>query len=338
MIGALALFVVAAAVSWRVTEALVPILRERGVVDVPGSRSSHVQPTPRGGGLAIVPGIAVGLVAAWALGLPLPGAVTLAAAALVCAVGAVDDVRSLPAGIRLLVHVAAAGCVVAALGPVARLPLPAPLDVELGILGAPLTVLWIVGVTNIFNFLDGIDGYAAAQAVVASVVLAVLGGGGALTMAGATLAGASAGFLFHNWHPAKVFMGDVGSGMIGFLLGALPLETDIGDRPEVLFASAMALWFFLADGTFTIVRRLANGERIWVAHRSHLYQRLVIAGLSHDAVVARIGAGMVAVAAAVVPTTLSGGAASRWGVLAFALVLFGAFVVLTRRAEREGAR
>jgi len=329
--------VAAGVVSWAVVAALIPLLRRRGVLDIPNARSSHEAPVPRGGGIGILAGLAAGLGVAAAVGLPLPSWGVLVGLGLMAAFGWVDDFRGgLPVAWRLLVQVAAAAIVAQGLGPLQRVPLPTPLDVPLGPLAWPLTILWIVGVVNVFNFLDGIDGFAGVQGVVAGLGLATVGWGSWAAPVGISVAAACAGFLFHNWHPARVFMGDVGSLTLGFLFAVMPLAAGRGRAPTLVFVAALILWFFLADGAFSILRRLSRREKIWQAHRSHLYQRLVISGWSHAKVVVWVGVGMIAAAVVSVGAAFCGRPGGLWSALAFAVVAFviywGGVGLVERRA------
>ena len=150
---------------------------------------------------------------------------------------------------------------------------------------APLAFLWIVGLTNAYNFMDGIDGIAGGQAVVAGLAWALFGmieQQTLIAMLGLLIAGSSAGFLMHNWQPARIFMGDVGSAFLGFTFASLAVMA----WPNVRLAAAGALvvWPFVADAAFTFARRAARGERVMEAHRSHVYQRMNQRGLSHAAV------------------------------------------------------
>ena len=340
MMNATQSFVIAVAagvVSWLVVAVLVPVLRRRGVMDVPNARSSHGAPVPRGGGIGILAGLAAGFGVSWALGMELPGWEVLAGLGVLAILGWIDDFRGgLPVGWRLLVQAGAAAIAVHGLGAIARVPLPPPLDISLGPVAWPVTIVWIVGVVNIFNFLDGIDGFAGVQGVVAGLALAAVGWGSWVMPAGIAVAAACAGFLLHNWHPANVFMGDVGSLTLGFLFAVMPLAAGRGRAPMLVFVAALCLWFFLADGAFTILRRLSRRERIWQAHRSHLYQRLVIAGWSHARVVLWVGFGMIVVAAVGVGAVFCGRSAALWSALAFAVVAFviywGAVVLVEGRA------
>ena len=167
-----------------------------------------------------------------------------------------------------------------------QVELPFVPSMPLGWLGIPLTLLWLAGLTNAYNFMDGIDGLAGSQAVVAGLAWLVLGGIVGLPIVrllGVLLAGSSLGFLGHNWPPARIFLGDVGSAFVGFSLAVLAVIGGLA-HPRLPLAGLLVVWPFVFDTTFTILRRLRRGENIFAAHRSHLYQRLVIAGYSHRAV------------------------------------------------------
>ncbi len=262
---------------------------QRHILDIPNERSSHARPIPRGGGLAIVvvtAGLALLANALLALGgwmrlLPVAGAWLL-----VAAVSLADDLRSLPNRIRFAVHALAALVLILSLGHWDRVVLPLIGEVRLGWVGLPLTLLWLVGLTNAYNFMDGIDGIAGSQAVVAGVTWAVAGlicGSAGVGMIGATLAGASAGFLAYNWPPARIFMGDVGSAFIGLVLATLAVAGQAQDA-RLAFVGLLAVWPFVFDAAFTFLRRAVRRENVFSAHRSHLYQRLIILGHSHRSV------------------------------------------------------
>jgi UDP-N-acetylmuramyl pentapeptide phosphotransferase/UDP-N-acetylglucosamine-1-phosphate transferase len=243
-------------------------------LDVPNERSSHQVPTPRGAGLVIV--IVVSAAMAWAAraGVFRPDATALAALT-IAAISAVDDVRSLPSGLRLLVHLVCAVVAVLTITGSGERSWSGPLIV--------LAVIWIVGLTNAYNFMDGIDGISGAQAVVAGVAFTLaamhVGIAGPATCSLA-IAAASAGFLIHNWPPARVFMGDVGSAFVGFSFAVMVLQIWTWS-PALGVAAAMSLWPFAFDTVLTFLRRAVRRENVLQSHRSHFYQRLVIAGWSH---------------------------------------------------------
>lgn len=248
----------------------------RRLLDHPNARSSHVVATPRGGGIAIVAGFAVGMTLWASLAGPGPWRLLWAAvvppALLVAAIGFWDDHRPLPARWRLLVHFAAAALAVLVLGGLRPLPLPG-IEVDAGLAGSAMAVVGLVWILNLYNFMDGIDGIAATEGVFVATSAALLAGPGSGAFVPLLLvSAASAGFLAFNWPPARIFMGDVGSGFLGFVLGALLFAQHAsGHLP--FGAGLILLGAFLADATVTLLVRLLRGERLHEAHRSHAYQR-----------------------------------------------------------------
>ncbi|HEY5635559.1 MAG TPA: glycosyl transferase [Burkholderiales bacterium] len=238
----------------------------RIALDTPNERSLHVRPVPRTGGIAIVAGVAASLVLAWP-GLP----VILAAAALLAVASFADDVLGLSTLTRLALHLGAAAAVLA-------------YDLEIGgvlpFLALALALAWS---TNLYNFMDGADGLAGGMTVFGFGAYALAAYiFGALTLAAlcASLAAAAAAFLVFNWHPARLFMGDVGSVPLGLLAGALGLQGwAIGAWP--LWFPVLVFAPFMCDATLTLLKRLARREPVWQAHREHYYQRLVRMGFGH---------------------------------------------------------
>jgi len=236
------------------------------LIDVPNDRSLHHKPVPKVGGVAIV-GVA-GIVAA--LFAPSDYWPLLFIAGMLMAVSAWDDVRNLPAGLRLATHS------IAAVALVVLHPATSWLIIGLAV----ITIVWMI---NLYNFMDGADGLAGGMTVLGFGMLgfASLGAGMeglgvlALTIAVATLA-----FLCFNFPPASVFMGDAGSVPMGFLAAAIGYLGYLGNAwpywyPALLFSP------FIFDATYTLLRRALRGERVWSAHREHLYQRLILAGWTH---------------------------------------------------------
>jgi Fuc2NAc and GlcNAc transferase len=256
-----------------------------GLVDHPNARSSHVRVTPRGGGLGFVVAWVVALGIAWlAAGFEDYWIVVALATAAVAAVGLWDDRKGLSPGLRLACHLAASAIVVAALPAV---PWPAqhlPDMVAAGLL--TIAVAWTI---NLFNFMDGIDGLAASEAAFCAAALGGLALWQGQPWEGVPawlLAAAIAGFLPANWPPAKIFMGDVGSGFLGLALAALALELAAsGVLPLEAVVILPAL--FVVDATVTLLRRALRRARVHEAHRSHAYQRLARRYGSHQAVTLR---------------------------------------------------
>ena len=256
-------------------------LRARELLDHPNIRSSHTRPTPRGGGLAIL-GV---LVPVWATifwtsnALDMGMIAVLAGAGVLAAIGWLDDDRGVSVGARLSVH---ALVVIAALAvaPAERFYfgglLPQSLDTTL----AAVAWIWFV---NLYNFMDGIDGITGVET--ASIGLGTLGicwavgMEGPLLLLGLTLAAGALGFLFWNWHPARVFLGDVGSVPLGFLAGWLLLE--LAARGQTIPVVIIPL-YYIADASLTLCRRILNREKIWHAHRKHYYQQATRKGWRHD--------------------------------------------------------
>ena len=277
--GSLAAALLAAAgTTWVLTAGMLPLLRHHEVLDHPDERRSHQQPTPRGGGLAFV-AVHASYVAWYQ-----PTAhwrVLLVALLATAVLGLLEDLRGVPAVLRLLIHAAVAGGVAAWLVP-----------------GDPGSGWWVivavVGVglvwlLNLYNFMDGIDGIAGWQGVFAAGLLGVLyldAGDQALAMAALVLAAAVGGFLPWNWPRARVFMGDVGSTTLGFLLGLLVL-LGVARGTGSPWWAPLLLAVFVVDATATLALRLVEGERWYTPHRRHTYQLLVAQGASHASVVLR---------------------------------------------------
>ena len=288
---------------------------QRWFLDHPNQRSLHVSPVPRTGGLGLVPGIVLALLltGGWEL------AAALAAALMMLSV--VDDWRHLSAAVRLLAHLAAA-----------------LVFTLLALRGQPLVVLvalalavgWMI---NLYNFMDGADGLAGGMALIGFSVYglaALMAGQTGFAAASFSIAACAAAFLIFNFPPARMFLGDAGSIPLGFLAAALGL---IGWRDGV-----WPLWFpvavfapFVVDATVTLLQRALRGERVWQAHRSHYYQRLILMGWSHRraalaeyALMAGSGAAAVLALGARIPVQVI--------VLAvLASVYAGAMVIIDRR-------
>jgi len=311
---------IAFALALALTPALRALARRLGLVDRPNARSSHEAAVPRAGGAAIALAAAAALAPAAAFW-PSDAAAVLAAALALGAIGLADDRFGLSPAIRIAAQLVVAALLVARLGGLPRVPLPAPLDAQLGALGSPLAALWIVAVVNFFNFLDGIDGLATLQAAVTAAGVALASFEAGAVLLAAALAGAALGFLPYNWSPASVFLGDVGSYFIGCALAALPLAAPIEARPGALLLVALSLWLFLADAFLTLGRRALRGERVWEAHREHLYQRLA-RRFGHARVALALGAGSAIVTAAALAAAADARTAAAWAALGLALLAF----------------
>src|SRR5882724_11220972 len=258
---------------------------QAGLIDHPNVRSSHSIPTPRGGGLAVVVTSIAALAVLCGLHvLSFRVFVAIAGGGLaVAVVGFVDDRHALPARVRLAVHVFAALWCLSWLGGLPPMLLGTQV-IRLGWSGYVLGTLAIVWVLNLFNFMDGIDGIAASEAIFVTCAGAglgwVSGGSEAIPLASAMVSVACAGFLVWNWPPAKIFMGDVGSGYLGYLIAALAIAATL-ENPVCVWVWLILGGTFFVDATVTLACRTLRGERLYEAHRSHAYQWLARRWGSH---------------------------------------------------------
>jgi len=319
----------AAAMSALLIVALLPWLK-RYALAKPNARSSHRTPTPQGGGIAVIAATLGAVAVALAifsrgalLDLSLPK--VLAAVLIMTCLGAFDDIRPLPAGLRLILQAMVIAGVIYTLPDQLRVvpQLPWWLERLLLLIGG----LWFV---NLVNFMDGIDWMTVAEVIPITATLTVLGTAGALPSYGTVLAlalgGAMIGFAYFNRPTAKIFLGDVGSLPTGLIIGWLLLLVAGGGH---LVAAVVMPLYYLADATITLFRRLVRREPFWEGHRTHFYQRATAKGFTTMAVVARvfavnIGLGILAVISVIVPGRPSELAALALGagLVAWLLVTF----------------
>jgi UDP-N-acetylmuramyl pentapeptide phosphotransferase/UDP-N-acetylglucosamine-1-phosphate transferase len=255
------------------------------VLAIPNERSSHSEPTPHGAGLVIVILCLISYVPItfFVVG-PFSWGYFLGAL-LIALVSFLDDISTVPFFWRLLVHSIAAILLIVDVETWHGITMLG--SIHLGVFGYVLTFMWIVWMVNGYNFMDGIDGLAGLQAVIASIgwlLLSRILDMQSIYMFSCVIAAASLGFLLQNLSRSKIFMGDVGSAFLGFTFAALPLlgrELAVKSPDLLPIAAVLFVWFFLFDSVMTILRRLVRGEKIWVAHREHLFQRLVSSGFTH---------------------------------------------------------
>lgn len=273
--------------SWSLTLVLRRYALAKNLMDEPNDRSSHTVPTPRGGGVAIVLSftVALSLVASQGMAVQEDAYGLLGAGLLIALVGFADDHGHIAAKWRLLSHFTASSWALFCLGglpPVAILGVP----FSLGWLGSILAAIYMVWMLNLYNFMDGIDGLASAQAVTVCLAMSVLywfSGDVKLIPSLLLLAGAVAGFLCWNFPPAQIFMGDAGSGFLGIVLAFMSLEA-AWVNPRLLWCWLILLGVFIVDATWTLARRVMRGEKIFEAHRSHAYQNAARTYSSHKVV------------------------------------------------------
>lgn len=261
---------------------------ERRLLVIPNERSSHTRPTPSGGGIAIVLTTLLGFIVFATLThqLSLSLWFVFSGAILVALISWLDDLYTMQSQVRLAVHCLSALAAVIGIGAIDQITLPFWGEISFGWVGFVIALFWHIGLINAYNFMDGIDGLAGSQAVVAGGAWAIFGYwiDAPLVMAlGLLLATGSLGFLGYNWPPARIFMGDVGSAFLGYIFAALMVMAARKDA-RLAAIGVLMLWPFLFDTIFTLGRRWSRGENLLLAHRSHLYQRLVIAGYSHRTV------------------------------------------------------
>ena len=255
------------------------------ILDHPNERSLHTQPVPRTGGVAILTGIAAGVLLLYGIadfsfatvGWIASGAVIVAVLSLI------DDRQKLSVRVRLLGQLASAGLVVAGGLWLRESGLPGAGWAWAPTIGMAVSMLYLVWMVNLYNFMDGMDGFAGGMAVIgfgAFALLGALAGNPTYMATSLIIAAAAAGFLVFNFPPARIFMGDGGSATLGLLAGGLSLW---GARDGVFpFWIALLIFSpFTVDATATLLRRLGRGERVWQAHKSHYYQRLVLSGWGH---------------------------------------------------------
>lgn len=291
---AVAIVVGAAGVSCFLTGHLLRYALSRNLLDIPNDRSSHNVPTPRGGGLAIVFSFLLGLLLLMLAGLvAFPVMVGLLGAGVwVALIGLLDDHGHVPALWRLLAHLAGAAWALAWLGTLPPLPLFNN-SIELGWLAKPIAVIYLVWLLNLYNFMDGIDGMAGVETITVCM-------GGALLywlvvptgmswVGPVLLTAATSGFLVWNFPPAKIFMGDAGSGFAGLMLGILSIQA-AQIVPALFWAWVILLGVFIVDATTTLIRRVKRGEKPYEAHRSHAYQYAARKLGAHKPVTLMVGA------------------------------------------------
>lgn len=259
--------------------ALTGVLRSyalaRSIIDIPNARSSHSVPTPRGGGVAIVlsfllvlPIMVVLGLASWASSWALLGA-----GAVIAVLGFLDDHGHIAARWRLLGHFAGAAWALFWLGGLPPL-FVFGFELNLGWIGHILAAVYLVWLLNLYNFMDGIDGIASIEAIcvcLGGALLYALVGQPIEALVPLLMAGSVLGFLFWNFPPARIFMGDAGSGFLGITLGILSLQA-AWVAPQLLWSWVILLGVFIVDATFTLLRRLLRGDKVYEAHRSHAYQ------------------------------------------------------------------
>lgn len=282
------LLVVIACISFLISRGLISGVIPLDVLDHPNERSLHTKVVPRTGGVAILFSLLVGVLAAWVFYYSIPSVMpVLIALLLIATCSFADDIKGLSVGIRLCIHLLAVALLIHA----------GFVLVDVGVFGAEIllpsllaiivTVLFVIWSINLYNFMDGMDGFAAGMAAIGFGVFSIIGvlkSEPAFAFFNACLVASVSGFWVFNFPPAKIFMGDLGSSLLGFCFAVVSLWG--------LNADLFSIWIpcivfspFIVDATYTVLKRAIAGERFWEAHKTHFYQRLVEAGYGHKKVV-----------------------------------------------------
>jgi UDP-N-acetylmuramyl pentapeptide phosphotransferase/UDP-N-acetylglucosamine-1-phosphate transferase len=283
--------------AWLITRSLCSPKSFLSIFAHPNDRTLHSTPTPQTGGLAVIVSVVIALLAAasvLALVQPsqplLPKGVAsgslwiVVSMLLVFTVSFIDDCSGLPASLRLGVQAAAAFIIISGVGlTLSSIPIPGGLTIELGLAAIPVSALLLIWMANLYNFMDGMDGFAGGMTFWGFGFLAYFGWQThfpVMLIISTFVAMGALGFLMHNFPPARIFMGDAGSITLGFLAGTF---TILGVRDGIfdLWVPIMIFSPFIADATATLLRRALRRKRIWEAHREHYYQRVVLSGWSH---------------------------------------------------------
>ncbi len=269
-----------------ITSTVLRLASRASLIAVPVDRSSHIAPTPVGGGLAIVGAYLVGLLyLRWNGFLPTSEFTALAVSLAVAIVGLIDDRRHVDFRLRLIVQFAAVFLAMTWIGDIPQVVISG-LVTESSVLVWTLFAITLLWMTNLYNFMDGIDGFAGIQTCfvgLAAAGLLVYGQDYGLALLCLFLASGAAGFLVWNWPPARIFMGDVGSGFVGFTLGVVAILS-IAHESMSLWSWLLLMGCFIVDATLTLLRRLVAGERWYQAHCSHAFQKAARKSGSHQRV------------------------------------------------------
>jgi Fuc2NAc and GlcNAc transferase len=291
----IALVILSALSSAFLASLMVKSYTKQGIIDIPNARSSHATPTPRGGGIAIVVVVLTTFIGLWITNtMSARDAWSIGTGSLIVAiVGHLDDRgRLTSARWRLLGHLIAAVIIIIGLHGLPTLPVFGK-SIDIGVIGSILGVLYLVWLLNLFNFMDGIDGITGIESITTASCGAYLiwdiAPQSQLWFVPLALAGAALGFLVLNWPPAKIFIGDVGSGFIGIVFGALSIQA-AHTSPQLGWSWVILMGVFIVDATVTLIRRALRRERLYIAHRSHAYQRVAIRVGRHAPVSVGVGA------------------------------------------------
>lgn len=274
------------------TWALVHSLTSFGIVDVPGQRRAHNKITPRGGGLAIMLVMIIGLISYeyFVTNSLVFSSRLLPLLSIISVISFLDDLITIPIYVRLITHLTCSTIIVLSLSPALLFHNIVPFYVDFII-----SVLALTTFLNIYNFLDGIDGISCTESIHLSITILILCylkteiiiNVNSLVVLNIMILASSISFLLFNWHPAKIFLGDIGSIGLGFTIGLCLLTLSVSNS-NLFIASFIASLYYIADGLITILIRIVNKEKIWQPHLKHFFQQAVKKGMSHQEIVVKI--------------------------------------------------
>lgn len=275
-------FTVALAVAYFLTPRIIEVAVKAGAMDAPDARKVHTKPIPRMGGLAIYAGFVLAVLASMHVSREIFG--LLMGGTVILIVGMIDDLRQLSAKTKLLGQIAAASVLIFFDIRIDWITNPFGEMVYVDFLSVPLTILWVVGLTNTVNLIDGLDGLAAGVSTIASVTILLVAlqqDFWIVAILTAALAGSALGFLQYNFNPAKIFMGDTGSMFLGYMLAAISVIGAVKSAATIaLIVPIVALGLPIMDTAFAIIRRYMSGRPIFKPDRGHLHHRLLEMGFS----------------------------------------------------------
>jgi UDP-N-acetylmuramyl pentapeptide phosphotransferase/UDP-N-acetylglucosamine-1-phosphate transferase len=344
--------VLAFAAAWWLTNRLCSSRSPLSILAHPNERTLHARPIPQTGGLAVIASVVIALVATASVSAILQPSRPLLpkgigsgslwivlSMLLVFVVSFIDDSRGLPASLRLVVQAVSALIIVVGVGlTVSSIPIPGGPIIQLGIASIPVSVLFLIWMANLYNFMDGMDGFAGGMTFFGFGFLAYFGWHAhfpVMIIIASFVSMGALGFLAHNFPPARIFMGDAGSITLGFLAGTLML-LGVRDHTFDFWVPVIIFSPFIFDATVTLVRRSIQRQKIWQAHREHYYQRVVLSGWSHRRTVLAEYGVMIACGGLAV---LYHHSMEQWRlfVLGVWLVMFFILAMLVHRLEQKKA-
>ncbi len=275
-------FSIALAVAYFITPRVKDLAIKLGALDAPDDRKVHTRPIPRMGGLAIYAGFVLAVLASMHVSREIMG--LLVGGTVILIVGIIDDLKPLPARVKLLGQIVAAAVLVMFDIRIEWLTNPFGEMLYVDYLAIPLTIIWVVSLTNTVNLIDGLDGLAAGVSTIAAVTILLVAlqlNFVTVAILTAALAGSAFGFLQHNFNPAKIFMGDTGSMFLGYMLAAISILGAVKSAATIaLIVPIVALGLPILDTAFAIIRRYMSGRPIFKPDKGHLHHRLLEMGLT----------------------------------------------------------